>query len=534
MPSDSTSSGRPSPRPHWPSQPPDLPPVRKPTPLDKDLKRIRRMEEAVATTTGRTSTRIGLGLLFLIGVCLFAGAQSGGVEQFWLVVIAGVIAGYMALNIGANDVANNVSPAVGSQALTLTGALAIAAIFEAAGAIIAGGDVVATVSKGIVDPARLASAETLIHAMTAALLAAALWLNLATHLGAPVSTTHSIVGAVAGSGIAAAGADAVDWAVMGQIAASWVISPALGGVIAAAILLFVNYAILSREAKIAAAQRGLPILVAIMAAAFSVYLVTKGLGRLWKPGTSILLLIGVGAFLLAWAIVRPMVNRASQGLENRRKSVVTLFTVPLICAAALLSFAHGANDVANAVGPLAAIVSASNTGGVQGTVSIPFWVMLVGAAGIAVGLALFGSRLIRAVGTQITKLDRARAFAIALSAAVTVIVASGLGLPVSSTHITLGALFGVGFLRERLDRIRKPHRYAALAAHESEALRLLDPEDRDLAEKKGQKKARKAQKRKLVRRQHLLTIVAAWLITVPLTAVLSAGLYVFSRAVWAG
>src|SRR5690606_29799196 len=264
------------------------------------------------------------------------------------------------------------------------------------------------------------------------------------------------------------------------------------------------------------------------------YLVTKGLGRLWKPGTSILLLIGVGAFFLAWAIVRPMVNRASQGLENRRKSVVTLFTVPLICAAALLSFAHGANDVANAVGPLAAIVSASNTGGVQGTVSIPFWVMLVGAAGIAVGLALFGSRLIRAVGTQLTKLDRARAFAIAPSAAVTVIVASGLGLPGSSTHITLGALFGVGFLRERLDRIRKPHRYAALAAHESEALRLLDPEDRDLAEKKGQKKARKAQKRKLVRRQHLLTIVAAWLITVPLTAVLSAGLYVFSRAVWAG
>lgn len=533
MPSDSTSSGRPPPRPQWPSQPPDLPAVRKRTPLDKDLKRIRRMEEAAATTTGRTSTRIGLGLLFLIGVCLFAGAQSGGVEQFWFVVIAGVIAGYMALNIGANDVANNVSPAVGSQALTLTGALAIAAIFEAAGAIIAGGDVVTTVSKGIVDPARLTNAETLIRVMTAALLAAALWLNLATHLGAPVSTTHSIVGAVAGSGIAAAGMDAVDWPVMGQIAASWVISPVLGGVIAAAILLFVKYAILFREDKITAAKRWLPILVAIMAAAFSVYLVMKGLSRVWKPGTSILVLIGVAAFLFAWAIVRPMVNRASQGLENRRKSVVTLFTVPLICAAALLSFAHGANDVANAVGPLAAIVSASNTGGVHGTVEIPFWVMLVGAAGIAVGLALFGSRLIKAVGTQITKLDRARAFAIALSAAVTVIVASGLGLPVSSTHITLGALFGVGFLRERLDRIRKPHRYALLAAHEGE-LEILDPEDRDLAEKKGRKKARKAQKRKLVRRQHLLTIVAAWLITVPLTAVLSAGLYVFSSAVWGG
>lgn len=535
MPADEIMTDEAATRPQWPTRPLGEPARQKRAALDKDLKRITRLERAVAAT-GRTSTRLGLGLVFLIGVCLFAAAQSGGVEQFWLVVAAGVIGGYMALNIGANDVANNVSPAVGSQALTLAGALAIAAVFEAAGAIIAGGDVVATVSKGIVDPAGLADPEILIRAMTVALLAAALWLNLATHLGAPVSTTHSIVGAVAGSGIAAAGFDAVNWPVMGQIAASWVISPVLGGLIAAGILLFLKYAVLFQEDRIAAAKRWVPVLVAVMASVFSVYLVMKGLGRVWKPGSVVLALIGATVFAVAWAVVHPMVSRAAVGLENRRKSVVTLFTVPLICAAALLSFAHGANDVANAVGPLAAIVSASTTGGVEGAVGIPFWVMLVGAAGIAVGLALFGPRLIRTVGTQITKLDRARAFAIALSAAITVIVASGLGLPVSSTHITLGALFGVGFLRERLDRHRKPRKHALTAAPDPSDDILLAAElnGSEEAARKRQKKARKAQKRRLVRRQHLLTIVAAWLITVPLTAVLAAGLYAFSRALWQG
>jgi len=262
----------------------------------------------------------------------------------------------------------------------------------------------------------------------------------------------------------------------------------------------------------------------------------KGLARLWKPGPAALGLIALASFGLAWAAVHPMVARAAVGLDNRRKSVMQLFTVPLICSAALLSFAHGANDVANAVGPLAAIVGVSSSGTVATEVAIPFWVMLVGAAGITLGLALFGPRLIRTVGTKITKLDRARAFAIALSAAITVIAASWLGLPVSSTHIALGALFGVGFLREWLDRRRKRGRVARAKSLPQWAADGLDRAEgaAELEDMLRAEKVKKARKRRLVRRSHLLSIAAAWVITVPLTAILAAGLYTFARAAWSG
>jgi len=519
----------------WDRPLPERPLARKATPLDKDLKKIARLERATVETA-RSSTRIGIALLFILAVCAYVALKGDAFDNTAIVLVAGVVGAYMALNIGANDVANNVGPAVGAQALTLSGALVIAGICETAGALIAGGDVVATVSRGIVDPAGFADPDALILGMLCALLAAALWLNLATWLGAPVSTTHAIVGAVAGSGIAAAGMDAVNWPAMGKIAASWVISPVLGGLIAAGILLIIKFTILYRPDRVAAAKRWVPILVAVMASAFSVYLVMKGLQRLWKPGPAALGLIGLGAFGLAWGAVHPMVTRAAVGLDNRRKSVMQLFTVPLICSAALLSFAHGANDVANAVGPLAAIVGVSSSGTVAMQVAIPFWVMLVGAAGITLGLALFGPRLIRTVGTKITRLDRARAFAIALSAAITVIAASWLGLPVSSTHIALGALFGVGFLREWLDRRRKRGRirraqplpqWAADGLARAEGAAEL--EDMLRAEK-----VKKARKRRLVRRSHLLSIAAAWVITVPMTAVLAAGLYAFARAAWAG
>lgn len=534
MPPNDGTAERLTDRPGWSSadEPRNLPPVRRKTALDKDLKRIGRIERAAAIG-GRRSTRIGFGLVFLGAVWAYAAFQAGGLDNNALVIAACVVGGYMALNIGANDVANNVSPAVGAQALTLTGALVIAAIFEAAGALLAGGDVVATISKGIIDGDRLGSPELLIWSMLAALLAAALWVNLATYLSAPVSTTHAIVGAVAGAGIAAVGPDAVNWPVMGQIAASWVVSPLLGALIAAAFLAFIKFAILYRDDRVDAAKRWVPVLVAIMSASFSVYLIAKGLNHIWRPGAITLAVIGVGIFLLTLAVVRPMVARAAVGLDNRRKSVVRLFTVPLICAAALLSFAHGANDVANAVGPLAAIVSAAQTGTVAAEVGIPFWVMLVGGLGISVGLALFGPALIRTVGEEITKLDRARAFAIALSAAITVILASALGLPVSSTHIAIGALFGVGFLREWLDRRRRLSRAEIMAKTEPwrslpDAAEGLDHSE--LAQALWREKARKAQKRKLVRRRQLLTIVAAWVITVPLTAMLSAGLFILLRA----
>ena len=499
------------------------------TVLDRDLKRLSRLEKA-ASAASQTGLAFGLGFVFLLLVLGFLLFQAGGIQGNMMVVAAGVIGGYMALNIGANDVANNVGPAVGSKALTIVGALAIAAVFETAGAVMAGGDVVRTISKGIIYPGAMPDTDTFIWAMMAALLAAALWINLATYIGAPVSTTHSIVGGVMGAGIAAAGVSAVSWSTFAAIAASWVISPVLGGLIAAGFLAAIKFLIIFKDDKVEAARKWVPVFVSIMAAVFSVYLVTKGLKRVWAPDGLTIVGMGVAVLVVSYLVVRPLVARASQGLENRRKSVSTLFTIPLICAAALLSFAHGANDVANAIGPLAAIVSAVGSGTIDGEVSIPAWVMFVGAFGISIGLLLYGPKLIRTVGEKITKLDRARAFAVALSAAITVIIASTLGLPVSSTHIAIGAVFGVGFFREFLVQWRdgrlpaptddepdaKPRRKmsAGEVARAAETGVVLT--------KKQTKKLRKARKRKLVRRRHVMTIIAAWLITVPVAALLSA------------
>ncbi|MDP6788276.1 MAG: anion permease [Rhodospirillales bacterium] len=510
-----------------------LPELQKKTTLDKDLNKFVRIEQAT-TETGQQIVKVGLGVLFLAAVWVIATIGYYDIALFPVkknaafVVGACIIGGYMALNIGANDVANNVGPAVGSKALTLVGALFIAAIFEAAGAILAGGDVVSTIKKGIIDPSLMPNADTFIRAMLAALLAAALWLNLATYIGAPVSTTHSIVGGVMGAGVAATGLDAVNWVTMSKIAASWVISPVMGGLIAAAFLAFIKFAIYNTEDMIAAAKRWVPVLVAIMGAAFSIYLVMKGLSKLWKADLWVVAAVGSIAFAISYAVVRPVVAEASVRLEKRRKAVSSLFTIPLICSAALLSFAHGANDVANAVGPLAAIVDAVSSGGISDKVGVPFWVMVVGAVGIAAGLILFGPKLIRTVGEQITKLDRARAFCIALSAAITVIIASALGLPVSSTHIAVGGVFGVGFLREYLARTQRRARERArtAAAAEGGAIAAGNPgPEATLAWEKQRTKLHKARDRKLVRRRHLLTIVAAWVVTVPLAALLAAILF---------
>ncbi len=470
--------------------------------VNVDLKKVQAFRAGVQQQN-RAVANMGVALVFLVLVLLYTALtqQSGPMGAF--VVAAAVIGGYMAMNIGANDVANNIGPAVGSRALTMVGALVIAAIFEAAGALIAGGDVVSTIRSGIVDPAGISDQMVFLWAMMSALLSAALWLNLATWLGAPVSTTHSIVGGVVGSGVAAAGVSSVAWGKLGAIAASWVISPVLGGLIAAGFLYFIKHRILYRKDMIKASETWVPVLVAIMAGAFSMYLVMKGLKHVWKANSTELAMIAVGTGVAVWAITKPLVKRAARGLENRRKSVAKLFTIPLICSAALLSFAHGANDVANAVGPLAAIVSvagnASSSGG--STIALPLWVMAIGALGISLGLMLYGPKLIRTVGERITRLNQMRAFCVALSAAITVIAASWLGLPVSSTHIAVGGVFGVGFLREYLN-------------HRAVKRRALT-----------RKENSQVKRRRLVRRRELLTIAAAWVITVPASGILSAALF---------
>ena len=514
------------------------------TTLDKDLKKITKVE-AAAMVQSQSMARVGLALLFLIAVWIFAANQ--GVEISPFVIAAAVVGGYMAMNIGANDVANNVGPAVGSKALTLVGAIIIAAVFESAGALIAGGDVVSTIKKGIIDPSLMPDAATFMTAMMAALLAAALWLNLATYVGAPVSTTHSIVGGVMGAGIAATGFGAVNWPTMGKIAASWVISPVLGGVIAAMFLYILKVNVFNKADKVKAAQKWVPIVVALMAGVFTMYLMKKGIKKLYKADWIEVIGAGIAIYGAAWFLTRMRIQSLAANMENRSKAVNGLFVIPLIISAALLSFAHGANDVANAVGPLAAIVSASDSGEIVTKAGIPLWVMLVGAIGISIGLLLFGPKLIKTVGQEITKLNPVRAFCVALSAAITVIIASALGLPVSSTHIAVGGVFGVGFLREYIARreIRREHMGPVLAAETGavEAAHQLEEMAPELNHVPGlahtadvnadtEAKARqKAVKRKLVRRQHAWTIAAAWIITVPLAAGLAALLYLGMTAV---
>ncbi|WP_417669822.1 inorganic phosphate transporter [Roseibium sp.] len=485
---------------------------KKPT-LDKDLDKLSYMEEA-AGSLGRGLVAPGIALLFIALCGVVAGAYVLGAPGGVVIVAAAAIGAYMALNIGANDVANNVGPAVGSRAMTLVSALIIAAIFESAGALIAGGDVVGTISKGIIDPAYVSDPTVFTAAMMAALVSSALWINLATWIGAPVSTTHSIVGGVMGAGIAAAGFSAVNWLTMSSIAASWVISPVLGGVIAAFFLAIIKTFIIYQDDKIKAARRWVPILIAIMAGAFAAYLAMKGLKKIIKIDLQVAIIIGAGVALAAWAITKPLIAKQSEGLENRNQSLRKLFGLPLICSAALLSFAHGANDVANAVGPLAAIVHTAGIGEVAAKVTIPLWVMAVGALGISFGLLLFGPKLINMVGQQITKLNPMRAYCVALSAAITVIIASGLGLPVSSTHIAVGAVFGVGFFREwytersarRIEYVNKKN-----GGKETKLRPVRNREEQA--------------RRKLVRRAHFMTIVAAWIITVPAAAILSGVLF---------
>ena len=493
--------------------------------LDKDLAKVVRIETATYALARSLATP-GILIVLLIGVIAVASLSIHQGPLSYFVIVASVVGAYMALNIGANDVANNMGPAVGSRALTLGHALAIAAIFEAAGAILAGGDVVKTVSRDLLHPDETLSTLRFILVMIAAMLAAAMWIHLATIFGAPVSTTHAIVGGVIGSGAAAFGLGVVSWPMIGTIAASWVISPVLGGLIAALLFGFVEWAILYREDRIAAARRWVPGLVALMAGVFAMYLVTKGLSRVWHPPLELVLLFGVVFFGLGWVVASPWVQRRSQGIENRRKHIARLFTLPLIFAAALLSFAHGANDVANAVGPLAAIVAAAESGSPAGPdVVLPFWILAIGAVGISIGLALFGPRVIRTVGEQITRMDEIRAYCVALSAAITVLVASALGLPVSSTHIAVGAVFGVGFLREYLSNTGVPN-----PAVQPRSL-FLEPSKLNKTPEAALKNYQKRERRRLVRRQHAVGIAAAWVVTVPVASLLAGLLYWFMRAI---
>lgn len=478
-----------------------------------DLRRYGFAQSQVISIR-RLIVPVGLAALFLAVVALAVGGTYTSISDDWLLVAAAaVIGGYMALNIGANDVANNMGPAVGGKVLTVFSAIAIAAVCEAAGALLAGGDVVSTISKGIIAPSGEVSVEEFQMLMLSALFAAALWINLATILSAPVSTTHSIVGGVLGAGIAAAGFGLVNWITMSKIAASWVISPVFGALISAALLYVIKVKIINPKDRREASAKWVPVLIAVMAAAFAAYMAMKGLKKIWKPSGLEIVLFSTAAFGAAWFFAKPHIARRLTQIGGKKKDIYKLFDLPLIIGAALLSFAHGANDVANAVGPLAAIVSTiEDTGTIAAKVSIPFWVMVVGAFGISLGLGLFGPKLITVVGEKITRLNSPRAYCVALSAAITVLIATTLGLPVSSTHIAVGAVFGVGFLREFTENPNRRKRRSG---------QKLNATSDDAFKSRHLRKHRM-----LVRRRYVFSIAAAWVITVPASAMLAGLIYI--------
>ncbi|MBE9563537.1 MAG: inorganic phosphate transporter [Proteobacteria bacterium] len=502
--------------------------------------------------------KLGISIFFLVLVTLFTIFGLSDVTNPTFLVFVAIVGGYMAMNIGANDVANNVGPAVGSKALTLTGAIIIAVIFEAGGALIAGGDVISTIKKGIIDTQFIIDSSVFVWVMFSALLGGAIWLNLATALGAPVSTTHSIVGGIMGAAIASSGWELVNWSMMTKIAASWVISPVLGGLIAALFLYIIQDRIFHKEDTLEAAKKIVPILIAIMSSAFVTYLAIKGIKKLIKLDITTAITIGIVFGIITYIFVKPLIAKMSRQLSNKKEDINTLFNWPLIFAASLLCFAHGANDVANAIGPVAAIYEALQTGAIAQKAAIPLWIMVVGALGIAIGLATYGPKLIKTVGSEITDLDQGRAWSIAMSSAIVVIIASWLGLPVSSTHIAIGGVFGVGYLRYYLYQ-RYENEIEGVEAHhvksinkkiikwnnklagletETEKAQLLNKmalKEQELKSmqtggkvdftKKEKKKVDKIKKRQYVRKGMLAKIITAWVVTVPISAFIGGIIY---------
>lgn len=374
------------------------------------------------------------GLIFIILACLFGF--------------------FMAWGVGANDVANAMGTSVGSKAITVKQAIIIAAIFEFAGAFLAGGQVTATIRKGIIDASVVSGTpELLVYGMLASLLAAGIWLLVASHFGWPVSTTHSIVGAIVGFAAVGIGMDVVQWSKVGTIAMSWVVSPLLAGSIAFALFVSVQKLILSTEDPLANAKRYVPVyifFVGFIIALVSIFKGLKHVGLELSTAESYSVAVLVGIVTSAIGIV--MINRLKFDPEADRDfhftNVEKIFAVLMMITACAMAFAHGSNDVANAIGPVAAVVSIVQNDGMVGQEStLPLWILALGGLGIVIGLMTYGKRVMLTIGTQITELTPSRGFAATLAAATTVVLASGTGLPISTTHTLVGAVLGVGLAR---------------------------------------------------------------------------------------
>jgi PiT family inorganic phosphate transporter len=372
-----------------------------------------------------------------------------------LLILACIFGFFMAWGIGANDVSNAMGTSVGSGALTVWQALFIAAIFEFAGAYLAGGEVTDTIRSGIVDSAAFVGREfDLALGMVAALLASGIWLLVASMAGWPVSTTHSIVGAIAGFSAVGVGMEAVQWDKFGDIALSWLISPVFAATVAFFIFKSVQWLILDRDDPFERAKRYLPGYIFFGAWILSFLTITKGLKHVGlhldtTETFAITTLTGIVCMAIGIAFLQRVSRNLSEEKTFRYASVERLFAVLMVFSACAMAFAHGSNDVANAVGPIAAVVNAVEHAGetVSKKAVLPSWVLLLGAIGIVIGLFTYGYKVIGTIGKKITELTPSRGFSAELAAATTVILASALGMPVSTTHVLVGAVMGVGLAR---------------------------------------------------------------------------------------
>ena len=457
--------------------------------LDKDLGRISNAEHASVQSL-RPVIRFGIALILVALVALAAIGGLGHHPSVGLIVAGLAVGTYLALSIGGNDVANSLGPAVGAGAIGLTTGLLLVGMMQVAGAVLAGGGVTGRLADGIVMPGAGGPGPDGARIMVAALFAAATWISLATWAEAPVSTTHSIVGAILGAGVVTLGWQAVNWHSLAAITAGWVISPLVSGMLAAGLMALLHVLIRDRDDPLLAARRWLPWMIALTVGLFVGNILNAALAQ--PPAVAAT--AGLTAAAAAWVQARIAVTRQIRRKSRPRAAMKAVFRLPLVGAALLMGFAHGANDAANVIAPLSTIFAGAQTGALR----IEGWMPLLAGLGIAAGAILFGRRLVHMVGSKITRLNSARAFCVLMATALTVIGASVAALPVSTTHVAVGGVFGVGFYREWRDR-RRAKSAAALPVEE---------------------KAR----RQLVRRSHVRTIFGAWLITVPAAALLSAAL----------
>ncbi len=375
-----------------------------------------------------------------------------------LIILAGAFGFFMAWGVGANDVANAMGTSVGSKALTIKQAILIAMVFEFAGAYLAGGEVTSTIRKGIVDSSVFVdSPDLLVFGMLSALLAAGTWLMVASFMGWPVSTTHSIVGAIVGFAAVGVSTDAVNWDKVSTIVASWVVSPVIAGTISFAIFRSVQNLILIQDNPFERAKQYAPMYMFAVGFLMAMVTILKGLKHVFKDigvsltfGESIVwaIMFGILVAIIGTFLLSRVKRNEELEIGNRFANVERVFAVLMIFTACSMAFAHGSNDVANAVGPLAAVVNVVSSGGdIAAKSSMPSWILLLGGAGIVFGLATYGFKVMGTIGRKITELTPSRGFAAELGAAATVVFASGTGLPISTTHTLVGAVLGVGLAR---------------------------------------------------------------------------------------